>query len=169
MKNIKSYIEENKDRFIDELFELLKIPSVSADSAYKEDVLKAAEVVRKKLEEAGADNTELCETAGYPVVYGEKIIDPSKPTVLVYGHYDVQPADPIELWDSPPFEPVVKDGKIYARGASDDKGQMYMHIKAFEIMMRTNQLPCNIKFIIEGEEEVGSISLEDFIKEEKEK
>src|SRR5690554_2571916 len=169
MKNIKSYIEENKDRFIDELFELLKIPSVSADSAYKEDVLKAAEVVRKKLEEAGADNTELCETAGYPVVYGEKLIDPSKPTVLVYGHYDVQPADPIELWDSPPFEPVVKDGKIYARGASDDKGQMYMHIKAFEIMMRTNQLPCNIKFIIEGEEEVGSISLEDFIKEEKEK
>ncbi len=169
MENINNYIQENKDRFINELVELLKIPSISADSAYKDDVLKAAEAVRKTLEEAGADNTELCETKGNPVVYGEKIIDSSKPTVLVYGHYDVQPADPIELWDNPPFEPVIKDGKIYARGAADDKGQMYMHVKAFELMMKQNSLPCNIKFIIEGEEEVGSVSLGDFIEKEKEK
>jgi acetylornithine deacetylase/succinyl-diaminopimelate desuccinylase-like protein len=169
MDNVKAYIDQHKDRFISELIELLKIPSVSADSAYKDSVLEAAEAVRKTLEAAGADNTELCETKGYPVVYGEKIIDENKPTVLVYGHYDVQPADPIELWDSPPFEPVIKEGKIYARGAADDKGQMYMHVKAFEIMMETNQLPCNVKFIIEGEEEVGSVSLESFIAENKEK
>src|SRR5690554_3894519 len=169
MEIIKNYVQQHKERFVDELIELLKIPSVSADSAYSQDVLNTAETVKDFLKKAGCDTVEICETPGYPIVYGEKIIDSSLPTVLIYGHYDVQPADPIELWDSPPFEPVVKDGKIYARGASDDKGQMYMHIKAFEIMMRTNQLPCNIKFIIEGEEEVGSISLEDFIKEEKEK
>lgn len=169
MENVKSYLAENKDRFINELVELLKIPSISADSSYKKHVIEAAEAVRTQLEAAGADKTELCETAGFPVVYGEKIIDPTKPTILVYGHYDVQPADPIELWDSPPFEPVIKDEKIYARGAADDKGQMYMHVKAFEFMMKTNQLPCNVKFIIEGEEEVGSVSLEGFIKENKEK
>jgi len=169
MKEVSAYIQANKDRFIEELIELLKIPSVSADSAYKGDVMDAAEAVRKSLEAAGADNTELCQTAGFPVVYGEKIIDSSKPTILVYGHYDVQPADPIELWDSPPFEPVIKDGKIFARGACDDKGQMFMHVKAFELMMQTNQLPCNVKFIIEGEEEVGSANLEKFITEYKEK
>lgn len=169
MENVNKYIEDNKDRFIEELVELLKIPSISADSSYKEEVIRAAEAVRKTLEQAGADHTELCPTEGFPVVFGEKIIDPAKPTVLVYGHYDVQPADPLDLWDSPPFEPVIKDGKIYARGAADDKGQVYMHVKAFELMMKTNQLPCNIKFIIEGEEEVGSVSLEGFIKSNKEK
>ncbi|KAA3652926.1 MAG: dipeptidase [Bacteroidetes bacterium] len=169
MKNVKEYIDQHKDRFINELIELLKIPSISADSAYKNDVFAAAEAVRQTLEEAGADNTEICQTAGFPVVYAEKIIDINKPTILVYGHYDVQPADPLELWDSPPFDPVIKDGKIYARGSSDDKGQMYMHVKAFELMMNTNQLPCNVKFIIEGEEEVGSANLETFIVDNKEK
>jgi len=169
MENVSKYIDENKGRFIEELIELLKIPSISADSAYKGDVMSAAEAVRKSLEAAGADNTELCQTAGFPVVYGEKIIDTSKPTILVYGHYDVQPADPLELWDSPPFEPVIQDEKIYARGACDDKGQMFMHVKALELMMQTNQLPCNVKFIIEGEEEVGSANLESFITEYKEK
>lgn len=169
MKNVKEYIEEHKDRFINELIELLKIPSISADSAYKKDTMEAAEAVRKTLELAGAENTELCPTNGYPVVYGEKVINPSLPTILVYGHYDVQPADPIELWDSPPFEPVIKDGKIYARGAADDKGQMYMHVKALEMMVKTNQLPCNVKFIIEGEEEVGSENLGAFIKENKDR
>lgn len=169
MKDVKKYIEANKDRFIEELVELLKIPSISADSAYKNDTMAAAEAVKKTLELAGAENTELCPTAGYPVVYGEKIIDPKLPTILVYGHYDVQPADPIELWDSPPFVPVIKDGKIYARGAADDKGQMYMHVKALELMVKTNQLPCNVKFIIEGEEEVGSVNLGTFIKENKER
>ncbi|MEQ8908323.1 MAG: dipeptidase [Vicingaceae bacterium] len=169
MKDVNPYLEENKDRFIEELIELLKIPSISADSTYKNHVVKAAEAVKLRLEEAGADNAELCETEGFPVVFAEKIIDPAKPTILVYGHYDVQPADPIDLWDSPPFQPVIKEGKIYARGAADDKGQMYMHVKAFEFMMRTEQLPCNVKFIIEGEEEVGSISLEAFIAENKEK
>ena len=169
MKEVSEYIQANKDRFINELIELLKIPSISADSAYKGDVMNAAEAVRQLLEAAGAENTELCQTAGFPVVYGEKMIDPTKPTILVYGHYDVQPADPLELWDSPPFEPVIKDEKIYARGACDDKGQMFMHVKALELMMQTNQLPCNVKFIIEGEEEVGSANLESFITEHKEK
>ena len=169
MKNVKEYIEEHKDRFLEELIELLKIPSISADSAYKNDVFDAAEAVRVTLDKAGADNTELCQTEGFPVVYGEKIIDESKPTILVYGHYDVQPADPLELWHSGPFEPVIKEGKIYARGAADDKGQMYMHVKAFELLMNTEQLPCNVKFIIEGEEEVGSANLETFITNNKEK
>lgn len=166
---IKSYIDKNQDRFIDELKDLLRIPSVSADPEFKDDVFEAAEFIQEKLTEAGADKVEVCPTAGYPIVYGEKMIDPSKPTVLVYGHYDVQPADPYELWTSPPFEPVIKDGKIYARGACDDKGQMYMHIKAFEIMMKNDMLPCNVKFMIEGEEEVGSANLGTFIKENKEK
>lgn len=166
---IKDYIESNKDRFLEELFQLLRIPSVSADPKYKNDVIKTAEAIKVNLVAAGADNVEICSTAGYPIVYGEKLIDPKLPTVLVYGHYDVQPADPIELWVSGPFEPVIKDGKIYARGACDDKGQMYMHIKAFELMMRTNTLPCNVKFMIEGEEEVGSTNLGIFVKENKQK
>ncbi|NOS56503.1 MAG: dipeptidase [Cyclobacteriaceae bacterium] len=164
-----SYIQTHQDRFLAELFDLLRIPSVSADSKHKPDVRKAAEYVIQKLKDAGADKVELCETKGHPIVYGEKMIDPSKPTVLVYGHYDVQPADPLNLWDSPAFEPVVKDGKIYARGSCDDKGQMYMHIKAFEAMMKLNQLSCNVKFMIEGEEEVGSDNLGTFVKENKAK
>ena len=172
---INNYINSNKDRFLNELLELLRIPSVSADSKYKNDVEKTAEAIKQRLIEAGADKVEICKTDGYPVVYGEKIIDPKKPTVVVYGHYDVQPADPIELWNSPPFEPVIKktnihpDGAIFARGACDDKGQMYMHVKAFELMMKTNTLPCNVKFMIEGEEEVGSPSLGPWIIKNKEK
>lgn len=175
MKDITNYISTNKDRFINELIDLLKIPSISADKAYKNDVLEAAKAVKKSLDDAGCDNTEICETKGYPVVYGDKIIDPNLPTVLVYGHYDVQPPDPIHLWDSPPFEPVIKktelhpDGAIFARGACDDKGQFFMHVKAVEYMIQKNTLPCNVKFMIEGEEEVGSDSLGDFLKENSEK
>jgi acetylornithine deacetylase/succinyl-diaminopimelate desuccinylase-like protein len=169
MKNVQEYIAQHKDRFINELIELLKIPSVSADAAYKKDVLNTADAVKNSLEKAGCDKVEICETPGYPIVYGEKIIDPNLPTVLVYGHYDVQPADPIELWTSPPFEPVIKktevhpEGAIFARGACDDKGQMYMHVKAMEYMTATGNLPCNVKFMIEGEEEVGSESLSWFV------
>ena len=165
MSDIKKYIEANKDRFINELIELLKIPSVSADPAYTQDVLNTADVVKDRLEKAGCDLVEICDTPGYPIVYGEKIIDEKLPTILVYGHYDVQPADPLELWDSPAFEPVIKktelhpEGAIFARGACDDKGQMYMHVKAMEYMTTTGNLPCNVKFMIEGEEEVGSESL----------
>lgn len=166
---MNNYISENKDRFLDELLDMLRIPSVSADPKFKQDVMRTAEFVADRLKEAGADKVELCHTAGYPIVYGEKMIDPNLPTVLVYGHYDVQPADPYELWHSPPFEPVIKDGKIYARGACDDKGQMYMHVKAFEVMMQTNSLPCNVKFMIEGEEEVGSENLGTFVKNNKDK
>ena len=166
---INNYIEENRDRFLEELFGLLKIPSVSADKKYLEDVRKAAEYVLDRLKEAGADHVEICETEGHPIVYGEKKVDPSKPTVLVYGHYDVQPPDPLELWESPPFEPVIKNDKIYARGSCDDKGQFYMHIKAMEIMDKIGELACNMKFIIEGEEEVGSDNLETFIKSNREK
>lgn len=175
MKNIKPYILDNKDRFIEELIELLKIPSVSADPAYSQDVIDTAEIVKKSLEDAGCDFVELCETDGYPIVYGQKTIDPALPTILVYGHYDVQPADPVELWDSPPFEPVIKkteihpEGAIFARGACDDKGQMYMHVKAFEYMMRNDCLPCNVKFMIEGEEEVGSVNLQTFVENNTEK
>ena len=166
---IQTYIQEHKERFLSELLDLLRIPSVSADSKYAADVRHAAEFICEKLAIAGADSTEICETAGFPIVYGEKIIDPSLPTILVYGHYDVQPADPLNLWDSPPFEPVIKNEKIYARGACDDKGQVYMHLKAFEAMMATNTLPCNVKFMIEGEEEVGSDNLGTFVKANKEK
>jgi acetylornithine deacetylase/succinyl-diaminopimelate desuccinylase-like protein len=162
-------IENNKTTYLNELIDLLSIPSVSADPKYKADVLKAAERVKFYLEKAGADNIEVCQTPGYPIVYGEKIIDSSLPTILVYGHYDVQPPDPLELWDSPPFEPVIKDGKIYARGAADDKGQFFMHIKAFELMMQENTLPCNVKFMIEGEEEVGSSNLDGFLEANKER
>lgn len=167
MQEIKEYIEQHKPRFLEELFALLRFPSVSADPKYKGDVLKTAEFVASKLAEAGADLVEVCPTAGYPIVYGEKLVDSSLPTVLVYGHYDVQPPDPLELWETPPFEPTVRDGKIFARGACDDKGQFYMHIKAFETMMNTQQLPCNIKFMIEGEEEVGSDNLGQFVKDNK--
>lgn len=163
MQVIKNYIEQNKARFLDELFALLRFPSISADPKYKDDVLNTAEFVAEKLKEAGADQVEVCTTDGYPIVYGEKIIDSQLPTVLVYGHYDVQPPDPIELWHTPPFEPTLRDGKIYARGACDDKGQFYMHVKAFELMMQTGSLPCNIKFMIEGEEEVGSDNLGKFV------
>ncbi len=166
---INSYINANKDRFLNELLDLLRIPSVSADPNYKKDVLRTADAVKERLISAGANNVEICTTPGYPIVYGEKIIDPSLPTVLVYGHYDVQPADPLNLWTSPPFEPVIKNDKIYARGACDDKGQMYMHVKAFEAMMKTNHLPCNVKFMIEGEEEVGSAHLGEFVKKNKAK
>jgi acetylornithine deacetylase/succinyl-diaminopimelate desuccinylase-like protein len=166
---MQHYIQQHKDRFIGELLDLLKIPSISADSQYKQEVRQAAEFIREKLIRAGADKAELCETAGHPIVYGEKAADPAAPTVLVYGHYDVQPADPLELWHSPPFEPVIKDGKIYARGACDDKGQVYMHVKALEAMLATDTLPCNVKFMIEGEEEVGSDNLALFVKSNKEK
>ena len=164
-----------KENYLNELIELLKIPSISADSAFAKDVEAAAAWVASALEKAGAEKVEIVPTPGYPIVYGEKIIDPNLPTVLVYGHYDVQPPDPLELWDSPAFEPVIKttplhpDGAIFARGACDDKGQMYMHIKAFEWMMKHNQLHCNVKFMIEGEEEVGSDNLEGFIREHKDR
>jgi acetylornithine deacetylase/succinyl-diaminopimelate desuccinylase-like protein len=166
---VKEYIESNKQRFLDELFELLRIPSVSADSTKKNEVRKAAEFIKNKLEAAGVNKAEICETPGHPIVFAEKLIDAKLPTVLVYGHYDVQPPDPLDLWTSPPFEPVVKDGKIYARGSCDDKGQVYMHVKAFEAMSQLKSLNCNIKFMIEGEEEVGSEHLETFVKDNKEK
>jgi len=175
MKSAKPYIQENKQRFLNELIDLLKIPSISADSNYKEDVINTAEVVKNRLKEAGCDLVEICKTPGYPIVYGEKIIDPKLPTILVYGHYDVQPPDPIELWNSPPFEPVIKktelhpEGAIFARGSCDDKGQMYMHVKAMEYMTNTGQLPCNVKFMIEGEEEVGSESLGWFVERNQDK
>ena len=162
-----NYQTANKERFLNELLELLRIPSVSARSEHKADMLRCAEAVQQRMLDAGADKAEIYPTAGHPIVYGEKMIDPAKPTVLVYGHYDVQPADPLELWHSGPFEPTIKDGKIFARGACDDKGQFYMHIKALETLVQTNSLPVNIKMIIEGEEEVGSPSLASFIKEHK--
>ena len=172
---LKKYIESNSKRFFDELLDLLRIPSVSADPAYKKDVFRAADFVKASLEAAGVDHAEICSTAGYPVVYGEKVVNPSAPTVLIYGHYDVQPADPLDLWDSPPFEPVIKktslhpNGAIFARGSADDKGQFYMHVKAFETMLQNGQLNCNIKFMIEGEEEVGSENLDIFVRENQEK
>jgi len=175
MKETQKYLKENQKRFLDELLDLLKMPSISADSAYKKDVIKTAKFIAANLKKAGADKVELCQTKGYPIVYGEKIIDKKLPTVLVYGHYDVQPPDPLELWDSPPFEPVIKKtklhpkGAIFARGACDDKGQAFMHVKAFEGMWKSKQLPCNIKFMIEGEEEVGSDNLGPFCKKNKKK
>ena len=144
METIKNYVETNKERFLEELFELIRIPSISAKAEAKDDMLKSAEYIKAALISAGADHAEVKETKGWPVVYGHKIIDESLPTVLVYGHYDVQPVEPLDLWDSPPFEPEVRDGKIYARGADDDKGQLYMHVKAFELMNRTGTLTCNV-------------------------
>ena len=175
MKTIKSYINDNKDRFLNELIDLLKIPSISADSAYTSAVLETAAVIKTSLENAGCDHVKICETEGFPIVYGEKIIDKSLPTILVYGHYDVQPPDPLNLWNSPPFEPVIQktdlhpEGAIFARGACDDKGQMYMHVKAMEYMTSQNELPCNVKFMIEGEEEVGSVNLAKFVAANREK
>jgi len=175
MQNVTTYISEHKDRFINELIALLKTPSISADPAFSKDVFKTADEIKKALQEAGCDTVEIHQTAGYPIVFGEKIIDPKLPTVLVYGHYDVQPPDPLDLWNSPPFKPVIQktdlhpEGAIFARGACDDKGQMYMHVKAMELMVKTKQLPCNVKFMIEGEEEVGSKNLSLFVAEHKEK
>ncbi len=170
MKNTLQYIQNNKEIFLNQLIDLLKIPSVSADPAYAKDVKKTAEFLKNEFNNIGLDNVEVIHTNGHPIVYAEKIIDTNLPTVLIYGHYDVQPADPIDLWDSPPFEPVIKEtdihpeGAIFARGACDDKGQMYMHVKAVEAMLNSNEMPCNVKFMIEGEEEVGSENLETFIK-----
>ncbi|MBJ2174868.1 dipeptidase [Aureibaculum sp. A20] len=175
MDNLKPYVQQHKERFINELIEILKIPSISADSAFSQDVIDTSEAVKTALENAGCDHVEICETPGYPIVYGEKIIDKNLPTVLVYGHYDVQPPDPLNLWNSPPFEPVIKkteihpEGAIFARGSCDDKGQMYMHVKALEYMTENNNLPCNVKFMIEGEEEVGSESLAWFVKQNQKK
>jgi acetylornithine deacetylase/succinyl-diaminopimelate desuccinylase-like protein len=166
---VKEYISKNKERFLTELFQWLQIPSISADGKYRADIRSAAEWLKSRLTDAGVDNVELCETAGNPIVYGEKIIDPALPTVLVYGHYDVQPPDPLNLWASPPFEPVIKEDKIYARGACDDKGQVYMHVKAFEAMGKLNLLSCNIKFMVEGEEEIGSDNLGIFVSQNKSK
>jgi len=168
MQEWKEYQLENKDRFLNELLDLLRIPSVSAKSEHKADMLKCAEAVKTRLLEAGADTAVIYETDGHPLVYGEKMIDPLKPTVLVYGHYDVQPAEPLELWKSGPFDPVIIDGKIFARGSCDDKGQFYMHVKALETMVKTNSLTTNIKFCIEGEEEVGSPNLGKFVASHKE-
>ncbi len=165
--NSLEYIQQHRERFLNELFDLLEQPSISANPKYKDAVLKTAQMVEDNLNKIGIDNTKLYETPGYPIVYGEKIIDEKLPTVLIYGHYDVQPPDPLELWDSEPFKPEIRNDKIYARGACDDKGQFFMHVKAAEIMIATNNLPCNIKFMIEGEEEVGSENLEDFVKNNK--
>ena len=184
MQKVQDYIQQNKDRFLEELFDLLRIPSISAKPEHKDDVLRCAEAVAESLRKAGADKVEVCPTSyvkngekkeGYPIVYGEKIVDPSLPTVLVYGHYDVQPAEPLELWETPPFEPTIRktdihpDGAIFARGSCDDKGQTYMHVKAFEAMVANNYLPCNIKFCVEGEEEVGSPSFRPWVEANKER
>lgn len=164
----KSYQEQHQDRFLNEMMDLLRIPSISAKSEHKDDMIRCAEAVQKSLLEAGCTRADVLPTAGYPVVYGERIIDPNKPTVLVYGHYDVQPPEPLELWHSGPFEPVIKDGKVFARGSADDKGQFYMHVKALEVMDKTGTLCTNIKFLIEGEEEVGSPNLAAFVSANKE-
>ena len=175
MDKVKDYIEKNKNQFLEELFELLRIPSISAKSEHKKDIITCAELLKSHLEKQGFNNCEICKTKGNPIVYGEKIIDTKLPTVLVYGHYDVQPTDPVELWNSAPFEPIVKktsihpEGAIFARGACDDKGQMFMHIKAFEILNNNGGFPCNIKIMIEGEEEIGSDNLEIFIEKNKKK
>lgn len=168
MKDLKNYIQTNQERFLEELFSLIRIPSISSQENHKQDMVKCAERWRELILEAGADKCEVMPTAGNPVVYGEKIISPELPTVMVYGHYDVMPEDPVELWNTKPFEPVIKDGKIWARGADDDKGQSFMHAKAFEYLVRTNQLTCNVKFMIEGEEEIGSKNLYDFCEKNKE-
>jgi acetylornithine deacetylase/succinyl-diaminopimelate desuccinylase-like protein len=168
MTIIKNYIEKNRDRFLAELFDFIRIPSVSAKEENKKDMYRAAEFLKDSLLKAGADLAEIYPTAGHPVLFGEKIVSPGLPTVLVYGHYDVQPAEPFDLWKSEPFEPVIKDGKIWGRGADDDKGQLFMHVKAFELMNNTGMLACNVKFMVEGEEEVGSVNLEKFCRDHKE-
>ncbi|MFN8135898.1 MAG: dipeptidase [Bacteroidales bacterium] len=168
MENLKTYIQSNSQRFLDELFGLIRIPSISSQSEHKEDMLKTAQYIVDQLLKAGADKAEIMPTTGHPVVYGEKIIDAAYPTILVYGHYDVMPVDPVELWHSPPFEPEIRDGKIYARGAVDDKGQLFMQVKAFEYLVNTNQLKANVKWMIEGEEEMGSPALALWLPQHKE-
>jgi len=168
MKGIQDYIEKNKQRFLDELFDYIRIPSVSSVTEHKQDMQRAAEWLKDALLKAGCDTAQVYQTSGHPITYAEKIIDPKLPTVLVYGHMDVMPVDPIDLWQSAPFEPVIRDGKIYARGADDDKGQGFMHVKAFEFMVKTNQLPCNVKFMFEGEEEIGSSALTQWCVDNKE-
>lgn len=168
MKKSNQFVCENRERFLEELFELLRIPSISAQSDHRDDMVKTAEWLRASLLKAGADRAEVMPTAGNPVVYAEKIIDPAKPTVVVYGHYDVMPEDPKDEWRTSPFEPVIKDGRIWCRGADDDKGQLFMHAKAFEAMVATGELPCNVKFMLEGEEEIGSPSLYGWCEENKE-
>ena len=167
MKDLKITSNPIRNRFLEELFGLIRIPSISAKSEHKDDMVKAAEYIKNSLLEAGVDKAEVMPTKGNPVVYGEKMIDENAPTFIVYGHYDVMPAEPFELWESPPFEPEIRDGKIYARGADDDKGQAFMHVKAFEYLVKTDQLPCNVKFMIEGEEEVGSPSLGEWCEQNK--
>jgi acetylornithine deacetylase/succinyl-diaminopimelate desuccinylase-like protein len=168
MENLKTYIADNQQRFLDELFELIRIPSISSESKHRPDMYKAAEQWKKILLEGGADKAIVMETEGNPVTYGEKLLDASFPTVLVYGHMDVMPVDPVTLWDSDPFEPVIKEGKIFARGADDDKGQAFMHAKAFEYLVKNDLLKCNVKFLIEGEEEIGSPNLPAFCEANKE-
>jgi len=167
MNEIKQYIEQNKEKFLEDLFELIRIPSISSDPAHKQDMYRVQEKWKELLLKAGVDKAEIYETEGNPVLYAEKIIDPSLPTVMVYGHADVMPVDPLDLWKSEPFEPVIRDGKIYARGADDDKGQSMIQAKAFETLVKTGKLPVNVKFIIEGEEEIGSVSLPKFLEEHK--
>ena len=169
MSNIKEYIESNKERFLNELFDLIRIPSISSESSHKDDMIKAAEYWKQAILNAGADFAEVCPTKGNPVVYGEKIIDKNYPTVIVYAHYDVMPVDPVSEWKTDPFEPQIIDGKIYARGADDDKGQGFMHAKAFEYLVKNNLLKCNVKFMIEGEEEIGSPSMYEWCKNNKER
>jgi len=169
MKNLQNYIQENKNRFLEELFEVLRVPSISSSAEHKDYMTQTAEIIKQKLLDAGVDKAEVCPTEGAPVVLGEKIIDPALPTVIVYGHYDVQPEGDLELWKSKPYEPEIRDEKIYARGANDDKGQLFMHVKAFEYMVRNNELPCNVKFMIEGEEEIGSPNLYKFVRDNKER
>ncbi len=169
MNDLKRFIDENQDRLLQELFELIRIPSISSKEAHKDDMYEASAWIKNKLLEKGADKAEVLDTEGHPVIFGEKIIDPALPTVLVYGHYDVQPVEPLNLWKSPPFEPEIREGKIFARGADDDKGQMFMHFAAFEYLVQSGQLPCNVKFMIEGEEEIGSPSLGKFMEQNREK
>ena len=169
MEEVQNYIQANRQRFLDELLDFLRIPSISADTKYKGDVLKAAGWLKDELNRIGMDNVEVVSTAGHPIVYGEKKVNEAYPTILIYGHYDVQPPDPLDLWNSPPFEPVIKNDKIYARGACDDKGQLYMHVKALESMMETGQLCCNVKVMFEGEEEVGSENLGHFLEQYKDR
>ncbi len=169
MEAVQAYIQANRERFLNELLDFLRIPSISADTQYKQDVLKAAEWLSKELTRVGMEGVEIVPTQGHPIIYGEKMISASAPTILIYGHYDVQPPDPLDLWNSPPFEPVIRDEKIYARGSCDDKGQLYMHVKAIESMLASGQLPCNVKVMFEGEEEVGSVNLGHFLKTHKDR
>ncbi len=167
MEAVQNYIQANRQRFLNELLDFLRIPSISADTRYKDDVLRAATWLSAELTRVGMEGVEIVSTKGHPIIYGEKMVSDQVPTILIYGHYDVQPPDPLDLWTSPPFEPVIKNDKIYARGACDDKGQLYMHVKAIESMLSEGQLPCNVKVMFEGEEEVGSVNLGHFLETHK--